>query len=314
MKSDKLIVSELFYSLQGEGLHMGTPSVFLRLFGCNLQCQGFGMPRGQLSEERLKIDPNKVHITSINPNNYNSVAPNGYSTETTPAYQKYSDLPLVSTGCDSYASWDTRFKHLSKEMSNDQIENAIRVLLPKGVFTNNIHLVITGGEPLLPMWQKLLPALIDQLGSSLHLTNVTFETNGTQKLSDQFINDLHGLVNLTFSISPKLTCSGESWKKTIKPAIVTQYADLFFTESSNGFFKFVVADQQDVEDVIKALQQYDADCTGLSDYWPVYLMPVGGTDAGYNLTKKQVAELALANGWRYSPRLQIDLWKNSWGT
>lgn len=38
----KLIVSETFYSLQGEGNTMGYPSVFLRLGGCNLLCKGSG--------------------------------------------------------------------------------------------------------------------------------------------------------------------------------------------------------------------------------------------------------------------------------
>lgn len=31
-------INEIFYSLQGEGFYTGTPSLFIRLSGCNLQC------------------------------------------------------------------------------------------------------------------------------------------------------------------------------------------------------------------------------------------------------------------------------------
>lgn len=31
-------INEIFYSIQGEGFHAGTPSVFLRFSGCNLRC------------------------------------------------------------------------------------------------------------------------------------------------------------------------------------------------------------------------------------------------------------------------------------
>ena len=31
-------INEIFYSLQGEGYHTGTPAVFVRFSGCNLKC------------------------------------------------------------------------------------------------------------------------------------------------------------------------------------------------------------------------------------------------------------------------------------
>ncbi|RAP34689.1 7-carboxy-7-deazaguanine synthase QueE [Candidatus Marinamargulisbacteria bacterium SCGC AG-439-L15] len=39
-ENKELKVSETFYSIQGEGVSMGTPSIFLRLQGCNLTCGG----------------------------------------------------------------------------------------------------------------------------------------------------------------------------------------------------------------------------------------------------------------------------------
>ena len=43
-------------------------------------------------------------------------------------------------------------------------------------------------------------------------------------------------------------------------------------------------------------------------------MPCGGDEDMYNLNKGQVANIAMENGWKYSDRLQIPLFKNAWGT
>ena len=47
---------------------------------------------------------------------------------------------------------------------------------------------------------------------------------------------------------------------------------------------------------------------------PVYLMPCGGTLEGLEFTEKDVAELALKHGYRFSPRLHVHLFGNAWGT
>jgi hypothetical protein len=43
-------------------------------------------------------------------------------------------------------------------------------------------------------------------------------------------------------------------------------------------------------------------------------MPVGGVESVYQMNNRRVAELAMKNGLRYSDRLQVNLWKNDWGT
>ena len=281
----KLKVAELFYSIQGEGRYMGVPSVFLRTFGCNFKCEGFGMPKGELSDERnviaLKVDD----------------------------IRDYNSLPLVSTGCDSYASWDPRFKHLSPVLSTDSIANTIMDMLPHKRWEDE-HLVITGGEPLLG-WQRAYPELLENPNMQA-LAELTFETNGTQKLDPSFYEYMmmewvmeRGYETLTFSVSPKLSVSGEKWEEAICPDVVAEYSSLGYT-----YLKFVVASQDDIDEAQQAVDEYrKAGFVG-----PVYVMPVGGVESVYNMNSRNVAEFAIKKGWRYSDRLQVPLFKNEWGT
>ena len=278
----KIKVAELFYSIQGEGRYMGVPSVFLRTFGCNFRCQGFGMPQGELSQEAINIDPTQ--------------------------YKTYDELPLVSTGCDSYASWDPRFKDLSPLMDTDAIAEAIVDTLPHKKWFDE-HLVITGGEPLLG-WQRAYPDLLEH-PQMAELKEITFETNGTQALSPEFSQYLKDWNNkdwtreVTFSVSAKLPCSGELWSDAIQPEVVAGYQDVGYV-----YLKFVVATDKDVQDAILAAHEFKEAGVDV----PVYLMPVGGVESVYSMNNRAVAIKAMDLGYRYSDRLQVPLFKNAWGT
>lgn len=54
-----LMVSEMFYSIQGEGPHAGVPAVFLRLTGCNLTCKGFSY-KDPITQEHLGCDTKNI--------------------------------------------------------------------------------------------------------------------------------------------------------------------------------------------------------------------------------------------------------------
>ena len=281
----KIKIAELFYSIQGEGRYMGVPSVFLRTFGCNFKCAGFGMSRGELSTE---IEPIAQRITE---------------------FKTYEELPLVSTGCDSYASWDPRFKDLSPMLTTDAIADRIMEILPFNEWKDE-HLVITGGEPLLG-WQRAYPDLLDHLKMT-GLKEITFETNGTQKLTPEFKEYLlgwdrqdHQQREITFSVSAKLPCSGESWEEAILPDVVCEYEQV-----GTAYLKFVIATEQDFKDAECAIAAYRR--AGFRGH--VYLMPVGGVESVYAMNNKNVAILAMKNGLRYSDRLQVPLFKNEWGT
>ena len=270
---------------------MGVPSIFLRTFGCNFTCGGFGMPKGELSNEREKINPQD--------------------------YTEYGSLPLVTTGCDSYASWDPRFKHLSPSRNIDTIVSDIMELLPFKEWKEE-HLVITGGEPLLG-WQRAYPELLSH-PKMQRLSEITFETNGTQPLTPEFADYLEqwwwdggrpGVGSdvrdreVTFSVSAKLSCSGEKAEDAIKPEIVASYQTV-----GHVYLKFVIATEDDAKEALEAVEKYRS--AGFTGH--VYFMPVGGVESVYHLNNRTVADLAMTNGVRYSDRLQVPLFKNAWAT
>jgi len=282
----KIKVAELFYSIQGEGRYMGVPSVFLRTFGCNFSCKGFGMPKGKLSTEAEDV----ASIHQLYP------------------FAKYEELPLVSSGCDSFASWMPEFKHLSPMLETDAIVARIMEILPHGEWRDE-HLVITGGEPLLG-WQRAYPDLLNNPKMKA-LKEITFETNGTQKLTPEFKNYLDHYIDesygreVTFSVSAKLPCSGEKWEDAIKPEVVCEYEQYGTT-----YLKFVVATEEDIADAERAIDEFQQ--AGFTGH--VYLMPVGGVESVYALNNRAVALAAMKRGLRYSDRLQVPLFKNAWGT
>ena len=294
---EKIRYSEIFYSVQGEGRFVGVPSVFFRVFGCNFNCHGFGQGR-----DRSKwLKPEEMP----------------YMKQDLSDIKHVSELPVVEIGCDASASWSSRYKHLVNWDEVNKIAKDITAYTPQNKWTcdngKDVHFIITGGEPML--WQRETQQLLRQPEFN-DLKNLTIETNCTQPFKEGFDKFLHGLVSgdytknpvhVTWSTSPKLSISGEAWDKAIRPEVAYQYSQI---PNTHLYFKFVVQDDEDLAEVDKARELYakagvDAD---------IYLMAVGATVEGQAKTAKQVADIALKNGYKYSPRLHVDLFGNKWGT
>lgn len=290
----KYYVTEIFYSMQGEGLRIGVPSVFVRLFGCNLTCQGFGMPAGEMSNEReLAYDLIKTRdITSI------------------------EQLPLVTTGCDSYVAWDKRFRHLSKHMTLDEIIESIIEVTPDNSL-RDIDVVFTGGEPMLQ--QDLLIDMSSILSSAFMLRNITIETNGTKQPNEDAWRELvvNNKIEVLFSVSQKLDGSGESVDKRINfDSLDTLFNKLNHFEHIRSVYKFVVSSGNEIDEINLIIEKIRAaDESFIRPELPiVYLMSVGGTKEQYLEKCRYIAGLAMKNSWRYSPRLHIDVFGNEWAT
>ena len=296
----KLRYSEAFYSVQGEGKYVGVPSVFLRTFGCNFRCMNFGLPKDKNRWEQ--------HAEG---NRYNPEVKALLDAGVHETTEKFEDLPIIHTGCDTYASIYPEFRHFNKLATVDEVVEHLISLLPEGKWTmdngQDIHLIMTGGEPLLA-WQRLYVDLFNH-PKMQDLKHVTFETNTTQLLHDDLFEYINSQtrIHFTFSCSPKLSVSGETWESAIKPNVLLDYSR---NSNSDVYLKFVVADMDDVNEVGRAVAEYrkaGVEC-------PVYLMPMGGRSEGYNITVQEVAKLCMERGWRFTPRLHITLFGNAWGT
>jgi hypothetical protein len=233
-----------------------------------------------------------------------------------PDVKVLEDLPVPHVGCDSSFSWGKKWGHLA---SNDDIDTIIKKMDdmvnwygrkgPAGALAGDlsqcllqddgVHLVLTGGEPLLKGFQQGVFDLMTH--PDLKTRFVTIETNGTQIFSpydyckDGYMFPDHhrkfGVnknAGMTFSVSPKLSNSGEAWTEAIKPEALASYNAW---PHSYLYLKFVVRDEDDMEEVHEAVRVYDHARVNID---AIYLMPETGPHGMYDY---EVAQLAMKYGY-----------------
>lgn len=290
--------SEIFYSFQGEAELAGVPSVWLRFFGCNLNCEGFG--------QKNPTDPS----TYVLP----------YKTFDVNSVKSVSELPVWQYGCDSSYSWSQMYKHLAHDGSPAEI--AQRLIdanksehNPEGLFIHphtgqDTMVCFTGGEPMLQ--QKAMMEILIQLA---HMGNmpriVTVETNATTPLKDElrkFIaQDFQNLggVRWHWAMSPKLfNVSGE--KHAVRPEIIRDYT----LSVSTQVLKFVCNGtpecwtELDIE-----MERIRFLCAKFTP--PVWVMPVGATkDAQEHPDIANLCVEAMNRGYNVATRNQCYVFGN----
>jgi len=310
LEAKKYYYSEVFNSIQGEGLYTGQWTLWLRFFLCNLQCNGFG-----------QIDP-------TNPDTYDLP----FEDFDAKSVNRVEDLPVWEKGCDSSYTWSKKFKHLMGQKNARELVDLIKETTktetnPEGLFKHpesgmTAHMCFTGGEPLMRHAQNAFMEMWECFKHDGNIPkSITFETNGTQKLSEPFLNFLgnRGLYNtpLFFSCSPKLwTVAGEKADKAIKPDVVAEYAKIGKVindewKTPPGQLKFVMGYKkeqwEELDDVISKFRAVGVD-------WPVFIMPVGATVEEQEMDAGKVAEIAFKKGYNVSGRLHCYLFGNAIGT
>ncbi len=338
MAEKKYKYSEIFGdTFQGEGAYTGVPTVWVRFWGCNFECNGFGQDNPTDPSSYI-LDYQTVDISSIT---------------------KMEDLPVFNRGCDSSYSWSKKYGHLAHQDTVAGICDKLEGFLkqgghnPEGSFKHPksgqwTHLAFTGGEPM--MNQNAIVDIMQEFARRGNMPKyVTVETNGSQKARDKISDYLRGYpvdengdadlfregfdlndsfyktglrelkaenfsgldaeqeatagIEWYWSVSPKLFLSGEKWDDAIKPEIVGQYNKL----SRKGQLKYVSdGSQRSWDEVERATALFRE--AGID--WPVWIMPVGATVAGQNMVAARVAEEAVRRGYNVAARVHAYVFAN----
>jgi organic radical activating enzyme len=215
------------------------------------------------------------------------------------AFVRLSRCNLACVWCDTAYTW--RFEgderpHRSGE-SYDRKSN--QVMLSEEETARRIaalgqpRLVVTGGEPLLQG-----PALARMLALLPPGIAVEIETNGTVAAPPRLDVRID-----QYNVSPKLAHSGNPAELALLPERLDAYAT-----DPRAFFKFVIAEPGDVDEVLALKQRYR--------FRPghVFLMPEGTDSAILRKREEWLAPLCLEHGFRMSDRLHIHLYGDTRGT
>ncbi|MFD1635093.1 7-carboxy-7-deazaguanine synthase QueE [Haloplanus ruber] len=203
--------------------------------------------------------------------------------------------------CDSY---HTSWKPTHSWMSIEDIIDEVRT------FDEADHVVLTGGEPLI---HEESVKLLDELADYGYHTTV--ETNGT------IYRDT--AIDLA-SISPKLRSStptterdpdGEGeWANRHDSRRINLDALRQLVTNYESQLKFVITGADDFEEITDLVERVRNQTQIAVPDDDVLLMPEGRTRDELADTRTTVAELAMDHGYRYTPRLHVDLWNDASGT
>jgi 7-carboxy-7-deazaguanine synthase len=194
---------------------------------------------------------------------------------------------IRTSGCNLRCAWcDTPYASWQPEGRRRSVVDLVAEAAASGCR----HVVVTGGEPLL---QRELRALTADLASAGH--HITVETAGT--LDPEFDCSLLSVSPKTENSDPggRFVKHHRSLRADPKPLLN------LLSRHREHQLKFVVRDEDDLPEVLALVQRVSASPDR------VLLMPEGRSAAEVATRQRLVAGLCLRHGFRYSPRLQLDL-------
>ena len=223
------------------------------------------------------------------PEIFHSLQGEGHSIGTPTVFLRLALCNLTCSWCDTKYTWDWANYDPAKEISSLSSADIEKRILGYDC----PHLVITGGEPM--MQQEALATLALSLKDRGFYIEV--ETNGTIEPSP----DMTRAVS-QWNVSPKLANSGVALDRREVPDAITAFANI-----ENAYFKFVMSEPADVDEVLRLVDRYSI------PQRRVILMPQGTTRSAVEEGSQWVTDLCTRHGFRFSTRMHILLWGDKRG-
>lgn len=236
-------------------------------------------PRIRSSQKR------KMKVSEI----FRSIQGEGPNTGVPSVFLRLAICNLECSWCDTKYTWDWKNYDYQKEVKEMEISEVEKKILD----LDCRHLVVTGGEPMLQQ-DTLVPVLKSLKDGGF---DIELETNGTILPNREMIE----LID-QWNVSPKTSNSGNSISAREKEECYE-----FFRYLSRAYFKFVVENRNDLNEIDSLVQRYKIPKDR------VILMPESISPEALAEKSTWLGEICKDEGYRFSTRLHIILYGNRRG-
>ena len=206
--------------------------------------------------------------------------------------QKAPDGVTIS-GCDTV--YAVNREHFASEWIDVTKVEQLLAILDQYELPSNVDIVLTGGEPLIYADEPIFVAFLEAMHE--RGLRITFETNGSMAVNFEKFPIYKECV---FALSVKLSNSGESYNKRIKPDVIFEIS----TQAKEAFFKFSI----DADSISLGLDEEILEICSHASKNQVYCMPVGASKVEVERNALPLIEYCKSKGFTYSDRLHIRIW------
>ena len=254
------------------------------------------------------MDTNILKMARLHgaPEIFHSIQGEGKSTGIPSVFVRTSLCNLHCIWCDTDYTWNwqgTRFKHVNDaqpgyaKFDKDAwvAECPVTEIAAHVLEYRCTNVILTGGEPM--MQQPALVELMKHLKKQNPAFRFEVETNGTRLPTQEFDRLIH-----QYNVSPKLANSHNPQKLREKPSVWQ-----FFSNNERANFKFVIAAENDLQEVLFLLKTYQVAPE------KVWLMPEGTSPEALAKRREWLVEICKQHQFRYSDRLHVQIWGSKKG-